>query len=211
MKRVTGILLVLFLGLACTSEKNQEMKSLFHSVLPSVLPEGSSIWVIAESDSASNRTMFGMDICSTEFFQRSLLGKNRMIFDGREAKMTIWDCISTCLNESKSFRFTEEHFPEGVELVSQDYLDSLQKVVDNKMLGDSIRRDAFRMINSKVIYRFSKPFFFGNGNFALINYSKFSVNEGYLVIEKKDKIWVQVHQQVYKDFENEFIVPEFIL
>lgn len=209
MKKVIGILLALFLGLACTSEKNQEMKSLFHSVLPSVLPEGNTIWVIAESDTASNRTMFGMEICSAEFFQRSLLGKNRMIFDGREAKMTIWDCFSTCLNESKAFRFTEEHFPEGVELIAQSHLDSLQAILDSKAFADSLRRDIYRLMDSREIYKFSKPIFFGGGDFALIHYSKVSVDEGYLVFEKRDSAWVQVHRQVYKDFENEFIVPEF--
>jgi hypothetical protein len=206
------LFLIFSICFSCTPKTNQELKPLFEALIPDyLLKGGNTVWVIAESDSVSNRTMFGMDICSAEFFKRSFLGKNRMIFDGREAKMTIWDCISTCLSEPKAFRFTKEHFPEGVELVSQSHLDSLQKVVDNKMLGDSVRREAFRAIKSKSIYRFSKPIFFGDGNFALVNYSKASVNAGYLVFEKKEKTWVQVHQQVYLDFENDFVVPEFIL
>lgn len=123
--------------------------------------------------------------------------------------MTIWDCISTCLNESKSFRFTEEHFPEGVELISQSHLDSLQAILDSKTFADSLRRDVYRLMKSSHIYKFSKPIFFGDGDFALIHYSKVSVDEGYLVFEKKEGAWVQVHRQVYKDFENEFIIPEF--
>lgn len=73
-----------------------------------------------------------------------------MIFDGREAKMTIWDCISTCLNESKSFRFTEEHFPEGVELVSQSHLDSLQALVDSKVVVDSLKSEAMNKLHFKL-------------------------------------------------------------
>ena len=132
-----------------------------------------------------------------------------MIFDSREAKLTIWDCISTCLSETKSFRFNEEHFPEGVELVSQSHLDSLQAILDSKAFADSLRRDIYRLMDSREIYKFSKPIFFGGGDFAFIQYSKVSVDEGYLVFEKRDSAWVQVHRQVYKDFENEFIIPEF--
>lgn len=208
------IILPFFLGIlllgSCRQKENAEIRPLFEALIPSYLLEGGdTVWVIAESDTASNRTMFGMEICSAEFFKRSLLGKNRMIFEGREAKMTIWDCLSTCLSEPKAFRFTEEHFPEGVELVSQSHLDCLQKVVDSKVLPDSLRRDAYRLIKGKSIYRFSKPVFFGGGNFALMYYSNASVNEGYLVLEKKGESWEQVHKQVYLDFENDFNVPEF--
>jgi hypothetical protein len=207
-------LLLISVGLLlafCTPKNDQELKPLFEAVIPAYLLAGENIvWVIEESDTASNRTMFGMEICSAEFFQRSLFGENRMTFDGREAKISIWDCLSTCLSEPKAFRFIEEHFPEGIELVSQNRLDSLQKVVDSKVLGDSVRREAFREIQGKSIYRFSKPVFFGGGNFALLYYSNASVNEGYLVFEKKEKTWVKVHQQVYQDFENDFVVPEFI-
>lgn len=206
------LFLLFFVGFSCTLKTNQELKPLFEAVIPAYLLAGENIvWVMAESDTVSNRTMFGMEICSAEFFQRSLLGKNRMIFDGSEAKMSIWDCLSTCLSEPKAFRFTEEHFPEGVEIVSKSHLDSLKAVVDSKELVDSVRREAFREIQGKSIYRFSKPVFFGGGNFALLYYSNASVDEGYLVFEKKGESWEQVHQQVYLDFENDFVVPEFIL
>ena len=171
------ILFLLFsLGLACSPKADQELKPLFEAVIPAyLLKGGNTVWVIAESDSASNRTMFGMEICSAEFFKRSLLGKNRMIFDGREAKMTIWDCISTCLSEPKVFRFTDEHFPEGVELISQSQLDSLQAVLDSKELVDSLRSDAWNKLHFQTDFRFSKPVFFGGGNYALVYYTFFLV------------------------------------
>jgi hypothetical protein len=196
------ILFLLFsLGLACTPKTNQELKPLFEAFIPDYLLKGENIvWVIAESDSASNRTMFGMEICSAEFFKRSLLGKNRMIFNGREAKMTIWDCISTCLSEPKEFRFTKEHFPEGVELVSQSQLDSLQAVVDSKELVDSLRSDAWNKLHFQTDFRFSKPVFFGGGNYALVYYTFFSENSGYVVMEKKSGKWEEVFREIYMDF-----------
>jgi len=128
------------------------------------------------------------------------MGKNRMIFDGREAKMTIWDCISSCLSEPKAFRFTEEHFPEGVELVSQSQLDSLQAVVDSKELVDSLRSDAWNKLHFQMDFRFSKPVFFGGGNYALVYYTFFSENSGYVVKEKKSGKWEEVFREIYSHF-----------
>lgn len=185
----------------CSPEKDQELKPLFESVIPDyLLMEGNIVCVIAESDTASNRTMFGMEICSAEFFQRSLLGKNRMIFDGREAKMTIWDCISTCMSEPKSFRFTEEHFPEGVELVSESHLDSLQALVDSKVVVDSLKSEAMNKLHFQTWFRFSKPVFFGKGNFALLYYTQFKENSGYLVMERKSGKWEEVFREIYTHF-----------
>lgn len=201
MNRTKILFLIFSICFACAPKTDQQLKTLFEAVIPAYLLEGgNTVWVIAESDTASNRTMFGMDICSVEFFQRSLLGKNRMIFDGREAKMTIWDCISTCLSETKSFRFTEEHFPEGVELVSQDYLDSLQKVVDSKAVVDSLKSDAWSKLHFQTDFRFSKPVFFGEGNFALLYYTFFSENSGYLVMEKKSGKWEEIFREIYAHY-----------
>lgn len=185
----------------CSPVKNKELKPLFEALIPAYLLEsGNTVWVIAESDTASNRTMFGMDICSAEFLQRSLVGKNRMIFDGREAKMTIWDCISTCLNESKSFRFTEEHFPEGVELVSQSHLDSLQALVDSKVVVDSLKSEAMNKLYFQTMFRFSKPVFFGERNFALLYYTQFKENSGYVVLERKSGKWEEVFREIFIHF-----------
>lgn len=195
------LFLLFFVSFACTPKTNQELKPLFEAFIPDYLLKGeNTVWVITESDSVSNRTMFGMEICSVEFFQRSLMGKNRMIFDGREAKMTIWDCISSCLSEPKAFRFTEEHFPEGVELVSQSQLDSLQAVVDSKELVDSLRSDAWNKLHFQMDFRFSKPVFFGGGNYALVYYTFFSENSGYVVMEKKSGKWEEVFREIYSHF-----------
>lgn len=195
------LFLLFFVGFACTPKTDQELKPLFEALIPDYLLKGeNTVWVITESDSVSNRTMFGMEICSVEFFQRSLMGKNRMIFDGREAKMTIWDCISSCLSEPKAFRFTEEHFPEGVELVSQSQLDSLQAVVDSKELVDSLRSDAWNKLHFQMDFRFSKPVFFGGGNYALVYYTFFSENSGYVVMEKKSGKWEEVFREIYSHF-----------
>lgn len=123
-----------------------------------------------------------------------------MIFDGREAKMTIWDCISTCLNETKSFRFTEEHFPEGVDLVSQGYLDSLQALVDSKVVVDSLKSEALNKLHFQTRFRFSKPVFFGGGNFAVVNYTQFSENSGYIMMEKKSGKWEEVFREIYTHY-----------
>ena len=195
------LFLIFSICFACTPKTDQELKPLFEALIPDYLLKGeNTVWVITESDSVSNRTMFGMEICSVEFFQRSLMGKNRMIFDGREAKMTIWDCISSCLSEPKAFRFTEEHFPEGVELVSQSQLDSLQAVVDSKELVDSLRSDAWNKLHFQMDFRFSKPVFFGGGNYALVYYTFFSENSGYVVMEKKSGKWEEVSREIYMDF-----------
>ncbi|MCU0402618.1 MAG: hypothetical protein MUE75_16700 [Algoriphagus sp.] len=195
------LFLIFSICFACTPKTDQELKPLFEALIPDYLLKGeNTVWVITESDSVSNRTMFGMEICSVEFFQRSLMGKNRMIFDGREAKMTIWDCISSCLSEPKAFRFTEEHFPEGVELVSQSQLDSLQAVVDSKELVDSLRSDAWNKLHFQMDFRFSKPVFFGGGNYALVYYTFFSENSGYVVMEKKSGKWEEVFREIYMDF-----------
>ncbi|WP_187176112.1 hypothetical protein [Algoriphagus sp. AK58] len=195
------LLLMSVIGFACTPKTDQQLKPLFEALIPAYLLEGgNTVWVIAESDSASNRTMFGMDICSAEFLQRGLVGKNRMIFDGREAKMTIWDCISTCLNESKAFRFTEEHFPEGVELISQSHLDSLQALVDSKVVVDSLKSEAMNKLHFQTRFRFSKPLFFGGGNFALLYYTFFSDNSGYVVMEKKSGKWEEVFREIYTHY-----------
>ena|GEM_PF-5049443 len=195
------LFLIFSICFACTPKTDQELKPLFEALIPDYLLKGeNTVWVITESDSVSNRTMFGMEICSVEFFQRSLMGKNRMIFDGREAKMTIWDCISSCLSEPKAFRFTEEHFPEGVELVSQSQLDSLQAVVDSKELVDSLRSDAWNKLHFQMDFRFSKPVFFGGGNYALVYYTFFSENSGYVVKEKKSGKWEEVFREIYSHF-----------
>jgi hypothetical protein len=196
------ILFLLFLvGFSCTPKTNQELKPLFEALIPDyLLRGGKTVWVIAESDSASNRTMFGMEICSAAFFKRSLLGKNRMTFDGREAKMTIWDCLSTCLSEPKVFRFTEEQFPEGVQLVSQSHLDSLQAVVDSKEILDSLKSDVMSKLHFQTRFRFSKPVFFGGENYALVYYTQFSENSGYLVMEKKLGKWEEVFREIYIHF-----------
>lgn len=188
----------------CSQKNGEDLKSLFEAVLLSDLAKERPVWVIAESDSAANRKMFGMEICSVEFFKRSLQGKNRMVFGNREAKMTIWDCAGTCLTESKVYRFTPEDFPEGVEFISQQYYDSLVSVTDFLETSDSPRFSAYVMISEKGIYKFSKPIFFGSGDFAFLNYSNSAKNAGYLVFEKSGNTWKKVYQQVYLDFENAF-------
>jgi hypothetical protein len=189
----------------CSHKNGEDLKPLFEAVLLSDLAKEHPVWVIAESDSAANRKMFGIEICSPEFFRRSLQGKNRMVFGNREAKMTIWDCASTCLTESKAYRFTPEDFPEGVEFITQQYYDSLVVSVTNFLeTSDSPSISAYRMISEKGIYKFSKPIFFGGGDFAFLNYSNSAKNAGYLVFEKSRNTWKKVYQQVYLDFENAF-------
>jgi hypothetical protein len=148
--------------------------------------------------------MFEMEICSAKFFRRSLQGKNRMVLGDREAKMTVWDCAGTCLTEGKAYRFTPEDFPAGVEFISQQYYDSLVSVTNFLETSDSPSISAYRMISEKGIYKFSKPIFFGGGDFAFLNYSNSAVDAGYLVFEKNGNTWKKVHQQVYLDFENAF-------
>jgi hypothetical protein len=114
--------------------------------------------------------------------------------------MSIWDCLSTCLSESKAFRFTEENFPEGVELVSQSHLDSLQEVVNSKEVVDSLKSDAMGKLHFQTRFRFSKPVFFGGGNYALVYYTQFSENSGYLVMEKKSGKWEEVFREIYTHF-----------
>ena len=204
MKQLVGSMLILFSVLACVPKTEQDLKPLFEAVLLSDLAKEQPVWVIAESDSASNRKMFGIEICSAEFFRRSLQGKNRMVFGNREAKMTIWDCAGTCLTESKAYRFTLEDFPKGVEFISQQYYDSLVSVTNFLETSDSPRFSAYLMISEKGIYKFSKPIFFGGGDFAFLNYSNSAKNAGYLVFEKSGNTWKKVYQQVYLDFENAF-------
>lgn len=205
MKQLLVSMLIPFSVLACAPRTGHDLKPLFEAVLLSDLAKERPVWVIAESDSAANRKMFGMEICSVEFFKRSLQGKNRMVFGNREAKMTIWDCAGTCLMESKAYRFTPEDFPEGVEFISQQYYDSLVVSVTNFLeTSDSPSFSAYRMISEKGIYKFSKPIFFGGGNFVLLNYSISAKNAGYLVFEKSGNTWKKVYQQVYLDFENAF-------
>jgi hypothetical protein len=188
----------------CSQKNGEDLKPLFEAVLLSELAKEHPVWVIAESDSAANRKMFGMEICSAKFFRRSLQGKNRMVLGDREAKMTVWDCAGTCLTEGKAYRFTPEDFPAGVEFISQQYYDSLVSVTNFLETSDSPSISANRMISEKGIYKFSKPIFFGGGDFAFLNYSNSAVDAGYLVFEKNGNTWKKVHQQVYLDFENAF-------
>ncbi|MCM0060513.1 MAG: hypothetical protein NBV57_06620, partial [Algoriphagus sp.] len=181
MKQLIGSILIPFSVLACAPRTGHDLKPLFEAVLLSDLAKERPVWVIAESDSAANRKMFGMEICSAEFFRRSLQGKNRMVLGDREAKLTIWDCAGTCLMESKVYRFTPEDFPEGVEFISQRYYDSLVSVTNFLETSDSPRFPAYLMISEKGIYKFSKPIFFGGGDFAFLNYSNSAKNAGYLV------------------------------
>jgi hypothetical protein len=204
MKQLVGSMLILFSVLACAPRTGHDLKPLFEAVLLSDLAKRQPVWVIAESDSAANRKMFGIEICSAEFFRRSLQGKNRMVFGNLDAKMTIWDCVSTCLTESKAYRFAPEDFPEGVKFISQQYYDSLVSVTNFLETSDSPSFSAYRMISEKGIYKFSKPIFFGGGNFVLLNYSNSAKNAGYLVFEKSGNTWKKVYQQVYLDFENAF-------
>ena len=204
MKQLVGSMLILFSVLACVPKTEQDLKPLFEAVLLADLAKEQPVWVIAESDSAANRKMFGIEICSAEFFRRSLQGKNRMVLGDREAKMTIWDCVSTCLTESKAYRFALEDFPVGVKVISQQYYDSLVSVTDFLETSDSPSISAYRMISEKGIYKFSKPIFFGGGDFAFLNYSNSAVDAGYLVFEKNGNTWKKVYQQVYLDFENAF-------
>ncbi len=204
MKQLVGSMLILFSVLACVPKTEQDLKPLFEALLQSDLAKGHPVWVIAESDSAANRKMFGMEICSAKFLRRSLQGKNRMVLGDRDAKMTVWDCAGTCMTESKAYRFTPEDFPVGVEFISQQYYDSLVSVTDFLETSDSPSISAYRMISEKGIYKFSKPIFFGGGDFAFLNYSNSAVDAGYLVFEKNGNTWKKVHQQVYLDFENAF-------
>lgn len=184
----------------CSQKNGDDLKPLFEAILLSDLAKEKPVWVIAESDAAANRTMFGIEICSWEFFRRSFQGKNRMDFGNREAKMTIWDCAGTCLTESKAYRFTPEDFPEGVEFISQSYLDSLKAVVDSKGIVDSLKSDALSKLHFQTRFRFSKPIFFGGGDYALLYYTQFTENSGYVVMERKSGKWEEVFREIYTHF-----------
>lgn len=164
------LLIALFISLGCTDKKTKEIKHLMESLL-------------SEEINKLADTVFITNHAVTNWVERAELESchiGDMIMD-REWSLGLFkaenfqpkdfltasDYDKLCRESIMEFQFGPEHVPEGVSVVTYDYIE--------KLLEETVLYDGTSELKTFAFYHFSKPVFFQRYRYAFLYYERLSI------------------------------------
>lgn len=164
------LLILLLISFGCASKETKEIKHLMESLLSEEINK------LADTVLISNRAV--IDWVERAEFESCNVGD--MIMDNEwsfglfkaenfqpEDFLTASDYDKICRESILEFQFGPEHVPEGVSVVSYDYIE--------KLLEEAELYDGKSELKTLAVYHFSKPVFFQRYRLAFIYYERHSI------------------------------------